>query len=201
MQTKELARRLGVKKTAIQAYAKRHNIIIEDTLTDDEVVHICTGYTKPNPNRSQETTQAAWAIINEVKGQEKDGGPAPQPTQASDTATKGKQRNRSFLYLVFVCMLLWQMHHVALLEHSVSPYLGKWGIGLAALFAFGMQFTGLLLTVYKANRNYLIMYLVLDFCINLLVYFPNAVLAKIMIAACGAIAIFSYAELFTNEHN
>jgi len=45
----------------------------------------------------------------------------------------------------------------------------------------------------------LLMYLVIDLVINLLVYFPSEVAAKVVLSVVAALAIYSYSELFINK--
>lgn len=211
MQISELAQRLHTTTNALKVWLRRNGLQVTDELTDNNLKLICLGYSVANSNRKIETVQAAREILQELERQEKQqdiATPAPietpAETQQQHITTQPETRQnakggRVFLFFVFVSMLVWQMFHTALLEHSVSPFSGMLGFVLSAVFAFGVQFTGLLLTIYKADKRFLMMYLVIDLVINVLVYFPFEGLAKLMLSVVAALAIYSYSELFTSK--
>ena len=198
METAKLASKLGVTENALRMYLKRNDIEVQGShLTDGQIQTICEGYCAPNPRRKPETIKAAMELLNKEQVMQE----VTQPTQhPSPSNTNAKPSvgvgGRVFLAAVFVCALMWQMHHTALLEHSISPFVGKWGIALATLFAFSVQFTALLLTMHKAKKRFLIGAAVCELGINLLVYFPNLFLAKILLSIIPAVVIYSYSELF-----
>ena len=203
MQLDQLAESLHTTSNALKVWCRRKGIEISDELNQDNIKLICLGYSVANSNRKIETVQAARKILKDIEKAEE--APAPAPPEIIETPAQQpatpvqRKKGRVFLMCVFVSVLVWQMFHTALLEHSISPFGGSLGFILSAVFAFGVQFTGLLLTVYKANKKFLLMYLVIDLVINLLVYFPSEVAAKVVLSVVAALAIYSYSELFINK--
>jgi len=204
-QLDQLASKLGVTENALKVWCRRNGIEVTDQLNQYNIKLICLGYSVSNSNRKIETVQAARKILKDIEKAEEAPAPAPAPPEIIETPAQQpatpvqRKKGRVFLMCVFVSVLVWQMFHTALLEHSISPFGGSLGFILSAVFAFGVQFTGLLLTVYKANKKFLLMYLVIDLVINLLVYFPSEVAAKVVLSVVAALAIYSYSELFINK--
>ena len=203
MQLDQLSESLHTTSNALKVWCRRNGIEVTDQLNQYNIKLICLGYSVSNSNRKIETVQAARKILKDIEKAEEAPAPAPPEiieTPAQQPATQvQRKKGRVFLMCVFVSVLVWQMFHTALLEHSISPFGGSLGFILSAVFAFGVQFTGLLLTVYKANKKFLLMYLVIDLVINLLVYFPSEVAAKVVLSVVAALAIYSYSELFINK--
>lgn len=126
--------------------------------------------------------------------------------QMEDTARPQPQKKDDrwrdvFVKVVLSIALIWQMHHSAFVVMEISRMTGSPWIEIDGIFfAFSVQFTGLLLTIYDGKRWYLILFSIIEFLINVVYYQPwkpggNYPLT-FLISGTIAFTIFSYVDLY-----
>lgn len=220
MTRNEIAEKLGISKGAlamcISRIEKECGEKFAQSLELSQYYMVLEAYSKPNSRRPASVTEKAKVMqqklvaaptataqvvvnVNQAAAAEPQ---TPQPAPQTDYQGDVRKTSlpfRIFLFVVFVSVLAWQIHHTALLEFSITKFGGAWAVLLAVLFAVGVQFTALLLTIRKASKKFLVGAAVCEFGINILVYFPQPVLAVILVSAISAFTIYSYSELFIEK--
>jgi len=201
MTIEAVAQKLGIEKRALIAVMQRAAIPTKEPLTGEILERIYSLYAAPNPNRKTETIEAAKTALQMLKTPKPTIAPAEHTQHTEHTPTVpithgSKDYGTGFLYLVFACVLVWQIAHTAELSYSICEH--KTGINFfyAYTHAIGLQFTALLLTIRHTKAVFLLIAAVFELGVNLLLYFPQPEAAKILISLMTAGAIFSYGEMF-----
>lgn len=107
------------------------------------------------------------------------------------------------LLLVALASMYVQMDHTAQVIIADQATVSAYELAKAWMFAFGVQFTGLSMSLFKGNQWYLRGYALADFIINLLYYRPwveNTVelwIQSILLSALLVLTIFSYTQIAT----
>lgn len=197
----EIADTLQIERRALLATMQRAAIPTKEPLDFSALVRVYELYSIPNPNRKAETMAAAKTALATLQ--------QPQPTAAPidiqphtvhtpiiTTTHTPKDYGTSFLYLVFACVLIWQIAHTAELSYSICVDKTALNFFYAYTHAIGLQFTALLLTIRYTKAMFLIIAALFELGVNLLLYFPQPEAAKILISLMTAGAIFSYGEMF-----
>lgn len=218
---------LGVDIATLRKAIARKGYDVDkgETLNTEVVEVIAKAYARPHAKRDKSTELAAKKILAEIKGEKTVLIPvaAPEirePKRTTVRASTGKKkeqpvvlrskiddffRSRWLLFTVFLLALLFQMEHSALVAAKVSQLENK-SLGMISgiVFAVAVQFTGLIMTIHKGSKDYLVAFAVIEFFINMLYYAPwsnpdagfDVWAIDIIISAAIAFTIFSYAELF-----
>ena len=132
---------------------------------------------------------------------------------ATATATaSGKTENaiaptgklvQALLLLVALASMYVQMDHTAQVIIAEKAEVGAYDLSKAWMFAFGVQFTGLSMSLFKGNQWYLRGYALADFIINLLYYRPwvdntaETWTQSLLLSGLLVLTIFSYTQIAT----
>ncbi len=227
---KELAEELLLKPDTLRKKLNRSGewYGIDDELPEKLTSEVIQEYAKPAPRRSDETIEAAKQLLGipgansfketkvdsepekpakingnkpiSLKEEKEDSAPETKPEP------KGKSKRNHFVTVVLVIAVIWQMHHSAFVVMEISRMEGPPWIQIdGILFAFSIQFTALLLTIYEGKRWYLVLFAIIEFLINVVYYQPweeggNYPLT-ILISGTIAFTIYSYSDLFAKTRN
>lgn len=213
----DLAARFGVQERAIKDFLRGRGL----EFCEANYIAIAQAYAQPNPKRSEQQLEAARTWLVELQNASSPqqaiqqqtavtvnitntaSQPAPEQaeTVGAGDGAQGSQRPafNVALGIVYACMFAWQVTHTAILEHSVSLVAGGWGVALAVFLGVGIQCAALLLTINYSRLAFLVAAAAIEFCINILVYFPHETLAKILLCAVAALSLFAYAEMLTKK--
>lgn len=110
---------------------------------------------------------------------------------------------QALLLLVALASMYVQMDHTAQVIIADREAVSGYNLAKAWMFAFGVQFTGLSMSLFKGNQWYLRGYALADFIINLLYYQPwvkNSVemwTQSLLLSALLVLTIFSYTQIAT----
>jgi len=206
---------LGVDiATLRKAIARKGYDIGKGETLDAKVVEvIAETYARPHAKRDKSTELAAKEILAslpKIQPPKEKLLRTPKPKKKEQAVVLRSKiddffRSRWLLFTVFLLALLFQMEHSALVAAKVSQLENETlGMISGIVFAVAVQFTGLIMTIHKGSKDYLVAFAVIEFFINMLYYAPwsnpdaefDVWAINIIISAAIAFTIFSYAELF-----
>ena len=110
---------------------------------------------------------------------------------------------QALLLLVALASMYVQMDHTAQVIIAEKAEVRAYDLSKAWMFAFGVQFTGLSMSLFKGNQWYLRGYALADFIINLLYYRPwvdntaETWTQSLLLSGLLVLTIFSYTQIAT----
>lgn len=210
-----IANEIKVDAESIRRLLARKGIAVKGTVSDQALKVIAETYSKKRTGRKTETIEAAKRLFStssvvEVKTVNK-----ITPKSAAATTRKKKKKattginSNTFLFVVFISALVWQMIHngglvmrISMIEIAMLKY------AASGLFAFSVQFTALLMTIKTNQTKYLLGFAFVEFIINILYYEPwekgndpTYWATVIVVSAAIAFTIFSYSKMLVEKDN
>ena len=218
-----LADQLGIQVDSLRRQTKRLDIDIQGgQLNEEQYKLVVREYSRPSGRRPAETVERAQALAGQlgIASPAAISAKVDKPVTRRRTSTRRSRpaevqmqrpwidrflMSRSFLLVVLLSCLAWQVQHTAGLIGRMDAGEPLWS---NYCYALGIQFTALLLTLHQGGRGYLLGYALFEFLINLLYYEPwmagstdwQVVWSRALLISGGiAFAIYSYSAILTTR--
>lgn len=187
-----------VKKVETEAPSK--------TEAETEVkTEVKTELALPTQSETEHKTELELAVQAEKKGVTENTIPL---VTASDTGVKAADTNKSNRMELFKDVMLSAIALVSMYVQMAHTVVVIGGDDLHAwAYALSVQFTGLAMTLYKGELNYLRIFCASEFLINILYYRPwieftyEGLGKALLLSALISFTIYSYAEIFAARRN
>lgn len=205
----DLAEALGIKPDSVRVNLKQRWKLIDDyrsdmTLQEPIVQEALNRYA--SSSRVADVRDRANSLLGEApvatplpapKPARKKAAPKAKPAPVAPPIERRLEAKQVLVLIIALVGMSVQVVHTAAVcqaneTHWWTPY----------AYALAIQFTGLVLTLYKGAWQYLLGFAIAEFCINMLYYRPWAtggleVWSKaVMLSLLLAFTIFSYSEIF-----